>query len=107
MASYVTRAKEDGIVAHLLAIIPDSFFGAFASGDLLQVLLVVDPDAASPSRGSARSASKIARAIETAGKMFFRIIAHHRAGRADRRVRRHGLHHRRLRPRLAGQPRSR
>src|SRR5437879_4437827 len=40
VASYVTRAKEDGIVAHLVAIIPDSYFGALARGDLLQVLLV-------------------------------------------------------------------
>jgi aerobic C4-dicarboxylate transport protein len=40
VSSYVTRAKEEGIVAHLLAIIPDSFFGALARGDLLQVLLV-------------------------------------------------------------------
>jgi aerobic C4-dicarboxylate transport protein len=40
VASYVTKAKEEGIVAHLMAIIPDSFFGALARGDLLQVLLV-------------------------------------------------------------------
>ena len=40
VASYVTRAKEEGMVAHLMAIIPDSFFGALARGDLLQVLLV-------------------------------------------------------------------
>src|ERR1700716_1106081 len=40
VASYVTQAKENGIVAHLLAIIPDSYFGALARGDLLQVLLV-------------------------------------------------------------------
>src|SRR5947209_12145992 len=41
VASYVTRAKEEGFVAHLLGIIPpDSFFGALARGDLLQVLLV-------------------------------------------------------------------
>src|SRR5262244_336734 len=37
---YVHRAKQEGIVAHLLAIIPDTFMGAFANGDLLQVLLV-------------------------------------------------------------------
>ncbi|HEX4828578.1 MAG TPA: dicarboxylate/amino acid:cation symporter [Xanthobacteraceae bacterium] len=37
---YVHRAKQEGIVAHLLAIIPDTFLGAFANGDLLQVLLV-------------------------------------------------------------------
>src|SRR5260370_10250494 len=40
VASYVTQAKETGIVAHLLAIIPDSYLDALARGDLLQVLLV-------------------------------------------------------------------
>jgi aerobic C4-dicarboxylate transport protein len=33
VASYVNRAKEEGFVAHLLAIIPDTFIGAFAGGD--------------------------------------------------------------------------
>jgi aerobic C4-dicarboxylate transport protein len=40
VATYVTKAKEEGIVAHLMAIIPDSYFGAIARGDLLQVLLI-------------------------------------------------------------------
>src|SRR4030088_2195668 len=40
VATYVTKAKEEGIVAHLLGIIPDSYLGALARGDLLQVLLV-------------------------------------------------------------------
>src|ERR1700712_1926079 len=40
VASYVTRAKEDSFVTHLLAIIPGSYFNALAKGDLLQVLLV-------------------------------------------------------------------
>lgn len=40
VATYVTKAKEEGIVNHLMAIIPDSYFGALARGDLLQVLLV-------------------------------------------------------------------
>src|ERR1700752_43663 len=40
VATYVTRAKEEGIVAHLLGIIPDSYFDALARGDLLQVLLI-------------------------------------------------------------------
>src|SRR5579863_10111005 len=30
VATYVTRAKEDTLTAHLLGIIPDSFFGALA-----------------------------------------------------------------------------
>src|SRR5215475_475632 len=40
VATYVTKAKEEGIVQHLMAIIPDSFVGALARGDLLQVLLI-------------------------------------------------------------------
>src|SRR3982074_880479 len=40
VASYAPQAKEQGIGAHLLGIIPDSFLGALARGDLLQVLLV-------------------------------------------------------------------
>jgi aerobic C4-dicarboxylate transport protein len=40
VATYVTRAKSEGIVEHLMAIIPDTFIGAIAKGDLLQVLLV-------------------------------------------------------------------
>ena len=33
----VKQAKEQGLVAHLLAIIPETFIGAFAKGDLLDV----------------------------------------------------------------------
>src|ERR1700749_464642 len=40
VASYATRAKEESIAAHLLAIIPSSYVDALAKGDLLQVLLV-------------------------------------------------------------------
>jgi aerobic C4-dicarboxylate transport protein len=40
VSTYVTRAKEESIVTHLLGIIPNSYFDALAKGDLLQVLLV-------------------------------------------------------------------
>src|SRR3977135_720111 len=73
VASYVTQAKETGIVAHLLAIIPDSYFGALARGDLLQVLLV------SILSGFAiaflgKAGEPISHAVDQAAKMFFRII---------------------------------
>src|SRR5215468_3553061 len=73
VSSYVTRAKEESLVAHFMAIIPDSFFGALARGDLLQVLLV------SILSGFAISmmgelGEKIAGAIDVAAKMFFGII---------------------------------
>jgi aerobic C4-dicarboxylate transport protein len=73
VANYVTQAKEQGIVAHLMAIIPDSYFGALARGDLLQVLLI------SILSGFAvaflgKAGEPIAHAIDQAAKMFFGII---------------------------------
>jgi aerobic C4-dicarboxylate transport protein len=38
VSRYVARAHEDSVVAHLLSIIPGSFFGVLAEGNLLQVL---------------------------------------------------------------------
>ena len=39
-AQYIEKAKEMGVVDHLLHIIPDSIVGAFAEGEILQVLFV-------------------------------------------------------------------
>jgi aerobic C4-dicarboxylate transport protein len=73
VASYVTRAKEDSLVAHLLGIIPDSFFGALARGDLLQVLLVsILSGFAISMMGEA--GQKISDAIESAARVFFGVI---------------------------------
>src|ERR1700742_1362356 len=73
VASYVTRAKEDGITAHLLAIIPDSYFGALARGDLLQILLVaILPGFPIAYRGPA--GEPITAAIDKASRVFFGII---------------------------------
>jgi aerobic C4-dicarboxylate transport protein len=74
VATYVTRAKEEGIVAHLLAIIPpDSFLGALARGDLLQVLLVsILSGFAIAQLGEV--GQRIATAIDMAAKMFFAVI---------------------------------
>ncbi|OJY46219.1 MAG: dicarboxylate/amino acid:cation symporter [Rhizobiales bacterium 64-17] len=73
VATYVTKAKQEGIVPHLMAIIPDSYFGALARGDLLQVLLV------SILSGFAiallgKAGEPIAHAIDMAAKVFFGII---------------------------------
>src|SRR5919206_1999487 len=73
VANYVTRAKEESIVQHLLAIIPNSFFDALAKGDLLQVLLIAILSGFAVSR-MGELGQKIAHAIDAAGKMFFRII---------------------------------
>jgi aerobic C4-dicarboxylate transport protein len=71
--SYITRAKEESIIGHLLAIIPDSFFGALARGDLLQVLLVAILSGFAIS-AMGEAGRKIAGALDLAAKMFFNII---------------------------------
>ena len=73
VASYIHRAKEEAIVAHLLAIIPETFISAFATGDLLQVLLI------SILTGFAISylgdlGERINGVIDAMGKIFFGII---------------------------------
>ncbi|WP_406856774.1 dicarboxylate/amino acid:cation symporter [Alsobacter sp. KACC 23698] len=73
VASYVSRAKDEGVVAHLMAIIPNSFFDAFAKGDLLQVLLIAILSGFAVSQ-MGQTGERITHAIDTAGKMFFRII---------------------------------
>ena len=73
VATYVTRAKEEGIVAHLLAIIPETFIGALAKGDLLQVLLIsILSGFAIAQLGE--FGQRIAGVIDTAAKMFFAVI---------------------------------
>ena len=74
MASFATRAKQESLVAHLLAIIPpDSYFGALARGDLLQILLISILSGFAISQLGAVG-EKISGAIDTAAKMFFGII---------------------------------
>jgi aerobic C4-dicarboxylate transport protein len=73
VTAYVTRAKEEGIVAHLLGIIPESFFGALARGDLLQVLLISILSAFAISR-MGELGERIAHVIDIAAKIFFGII---------------------------------
>jgi aerobic C4-dicarboxylate transport protein len=73
VASYVTKAKEEGIVNHLMAIIPDTYIGALARGDLLQVLLVsILSGFAIAYMGPV--GEKIANAVDSAAKVFFGII---------------------------------
>jgi aerobic C4-dicarboxylate transport protein len=70
---YVHRAKQEGIVAHLLAIIPDTFLGAFANGDLLQVLLISILTGFAISR-LGDLGERINVVIDAMAKIFFGII---------------------------------
>jgi aerobic C4-dicarboxylate transport protein len=73
VATYVTRAKDESIVGHLLGIIPDSFFGALARGDLLQVLLISILAGFSIAL-MGEAGRPIAAAIDKAARVFFGII---------------------------------
>jgi aerobic C4-dicarboxylate transport protein len=73
VASYVTKAKEEGVVAHLLAIIPDTFMSAFAKGDLLQVLLIAILSGFAISR-LGDLGEKINNVIDAMAQIFFGII---------------------------------
>jgi aerobic C4-dicarboxylate transport protein len=70
---YVHSAGQEGIVKHLLQIIPDTFIGAFAKGDLLQVLLIsILTGFAIALMGDLRV--RINAVIDAMAKIFFGVI---------------------------------
>ena len=73
VAGYVTKAKQEGIVEHLLAIIPDTFISAFAKGYLLQVLLISILTGFAISR-LGELGEKINNVINAMAQIFFGII---------------------------------
>ncbi len=73
VASFATAAAKDSTVAHILGLIPTSFFNALAGGDLLQVLLVSILTGVVVS-GMGEKGVAVGHAIDTAGQIFFRII---------------------------------
>src|SRR5262249_27549901 len=74
VAAYVARAHQDGFVNHLLAIIPDSFLGGLARGDILQVLLVSILSGFTISQLGPLG-EKIITVIDAMARMFFGMIA--------------------------------
>lgn len=71
--TYVQRAAHEGVVTHLMNIIPVTFVDAFVKGDLLQVLLVsILFGVALGQMGEA--GGRIAGAVNQVGHVFFRII---------------------------------
>ena len=71
---YIAQAKHlGGVQDYLLHIIPDTYFGAFAAGDILQVLLIALLTGFAVSRLQAAGAPVVA-ALERVGEVFFAII---------------------------------
>ncbi|KMO15069.1 sodium:dicarboxylate symporter [Methylobacterium indicum] len=73
VAGYVSKAQADSTIAHIMAIIPKSYFDAFAGGDLLQILLISVLTGVVIT-GLGERGKPATHAIEAAGEIFFRII---------------------------------
>jgi aerobic C4-dicarboxylate transport protein len=73
VASYVSRAAQEGVTTHLMNIIPNTFVGAFAGGDLLQVLLVSILTGFAISR-MGKLGEQVAHAVDAMAKIFFGVI---------------------------------
>ena len=74
VATYAAAAAKDSTVAHIMALIPTSFLNPFASGDLLQVLLISILTGVVVT-GLGDKAPQVSHVIDVAGQIFFRIIA--------------------------------
>ena len=73
-AGYLEKAKHgEGLVAYLLHLIPETFFGAFSEGNLLQVLLIAILTGFACTR-LGEFGDKVANVLEDAAKLFFGII---------------------------------
>ena len=99
IASYAAKAKEQSVVGHLMHIIPDTVVGAFAEGEILQVLFLAILFAIALIASAARPDA--ARPHRPGRAHLLRHRRHRHARRADRRFRRHGIHHRQVRHRDA------
>jgi aerobic C4-dicarboxylate transport protein len=73
IAQYREAAKETGVVAFLLAIIPKGFVSAFTEGNLLQVLLVAILFGIALTRVGAAGRS-VLEGLDALGRVFFRIV---------------------------------
>ena len=70
---YAGKAEEQTIVAFLLAIIPDTFVGAFTGGQVLPVLFVAVVFGLSVA-SLKESATPVTRALQAASEVFFRLV---------------------------------
>ena len=74
VATYAAAAAKDSTVGHILALIPKSFLDPFASGDLLQILLISVLTGVVVA-GLGDKAPQVSHFVDVAGQIFFRIIA--------------------------------
>ena len=72
--TFTDAAAKDSTVAHILALIPKSFLDPFATGDLLQVLLISILTGVVITQLPEKTAENVGRVIDTMGQIFFKVI---------------------------------
>ena len=72
--SYADAAAKDSTIGHIMALIPKTYFDAFAHGDLLQVLLVAILTGVVVTQLGEEKSHKVNEVIESMAQIFFRII---------------------------------
>ncbi len=75
IAQYTTPGAIPGVTDFILNIIPATFFGAFASGDVLQVLLLAILCGFALHAAGGRD-NPLFRIVEEGGQVFFRIVGY-------------------------------
>jgi aerobic C4-dicarboxylate transport protein len=73
VADYVAKARQMGVTDYLLHLIPDTFAGAFAAGDVLQVLLLAILTGFAMARLD-QVGAPVTHALDRIGEVFFGII---------------------------------
>jgi aerobic C4-dicarboxylate transport protein len=71
---YAQRAKSDSVVDHLMAIIPDTYLGAFAQGELLQVLLLAVLTGFAINALPEHGRLAASHAVNTLSEIFFGVV---------------------------------
>ncbi|MBE9605448.1 dicarboxylate/amino acid:cation symporter [Acetobacteraceae bacterium H6797] len=71
---FVNQAQRDSVVAHLMAIIPDTFFGAFVNGDLLQVLFLAVITGFAINALPDRLREPTVKVLDTMAAIFFGVV---------------------------------
>ena len=73
VSGYVGKAEEQDLVSFLLAIIPDTFVGAFTGGQILPVLFVAVLFGVSVA-GLGESRNRVVEGLHSVSEVFFRMV---------------------------------
>lgn len=74
VTTYVAAAKDQTVVAFLIGIIPETFIGAFAQGNLLQVLFL-SVFFGLALVGVGKAGEPVVATLESVGHVFFKLVA--------------------------------